>query len=198
MELADGSVAALGSLAAGTAVRVAGAGGGGGATDAAGGPTSDVYGWSHRLPGGTHTYVRLTHAPAGAAAAAAAAGGPPAPTRDLLLSPGHLVYVNGGALVAARAVAVGDRLATPAVPGGESTVVATGRVGATGKMNPHTLSGELLVDGVRVSTYTDALHPAMAHALLAPVRAAYRAGVSAEPMGRLLYGGVPGWGRWWA
>eukprot|EP00168_Porphyra_purpurea_P015393 TRINITY_DN4728_c0_g1_i1.p1 TRINITY_DN4728_c0_g1~~TRINITY_DN4728_c0_g1_i1.p1 ORF type:complete len:329 (+),score=86.55 TRINITY_DN4728_c0_g1_i1:205-1191(+) len=69
VELADGSAAALGSLLAGSTVRVGA------------GAHSDVFGWSHRQSGGRHAYVRLTHRDGAAAAAAAA-------PRDLLLSPG--------------------------------------------------------------------------------------------------------------
>jgi len=175
VELADGSTAALGALPAGSTVRVGA------------GAHSDVFGWSHRQTGGRHAYVRLTHGDGAAAAASA--------TRDLLLSPGHLVYANG-VLVPARDVVVGDALATPGTGTGVSVVVAVGTAVAVGKVNPHTLHGDVVVDGVRVSTYKDALHPSVAHALLAPARAAYRAGLSAEPLGRLLYNGVPGWGRW--
>ncbi|KAK1858516.1 hypothetical protein I4F81_001117 [Pyropia yezoensis] len=183
VELADGSTTELAALSAGMAVRVA--------QGAHTGAHSHVYGWSHRQLDGRHTYVRLSHVPE-----AAAGDERPAP-RHLLLSPGHLLYV-GGSLVPARSVRVGDALATPGVAGGVSRVVATGTTTAAGKVNPHTLSGDLLVDGVRVSTYTDALPTVVAHALLAPARAAFRAGLSVEPMGRLLYGGVPGWRRWWA
>jgi len=175
VELADGSTAALGALPAGSTVRVGA------------GAHSDVFGWSHRQTGGRHPYVRLTHGDGAAAAAAA--------TRDLLLSPGHLVYANG-VRVPARDVVVGDALTTPGTATGVSRVVAVGTAVAVGKVNPHTLHGDVVVDGVLVSTYTDALHPAVAHALLAPARTAYRAGLSAEPLGRLLYNGVPGWGGW--
>jgi len=175
VELADGSTAALGALPAGSTVRV------GARTH------SDVFGWSHRQTGGRHAYVRLTHVDGAAAAAAA--------TRDLLLSPGHLVYANG-VRVPARDVVVGDALTTPGTATSVSRVVAVGTAVAVGKVNPHTLHGDVVVDGVRVSSYTDALHPTVAHALLAPARAAYRAGLSAEPLGRLLYNGVPGWGGW--
>ena len=175
VELADGSTAALGALPAGSTVRV------GARTH------SDVFGWSHRQTGGRHAYVRLTHVDG--------AGAPAAATRDLLLSPGHLVYANG-MRVPARDVVVGDALTTPGTATRVSRVVAVGSAVAVGKVNPHTLHGDVVVDGVRVSSYTDALHPTVAHALLAPARAAYRAGLSAEPLGRLLYNGVPGWGGW--
>jgi hypothetical protein len=48
------------------------------------------------------------------------------------------------------------------------------------------------VNRVVVSTYTRAVHPAIAHALLAPVRTLVRLGVSDEPLGNAMYDGG-GW-----
>lgn len=42
-----------------------------------------------------------------------------------------------------------------------------------GLYNPQTVDGDLVVDGVVVSTYTTAVEPNMAHALLTPVRAMF-------------------------
>ena len=47
----------------------------------------------------------------------------------------------------------------------------------TGLYNPHTLHGDIVVDGVLTSTYTAAFSPTLAHVALAPLRALYRAGV---------------------
>ena len=41
-----------------------------------------------------------------------------------------------------------------------------------GLFNPQTKHGDIVVDGVRVSTYTHAVHRNMAHAMLAPFRLA--------------------------
>jgi hypothetical protein len=41
---------------------------------------------------------------------------------------------------------------------------------AEGLYNPHTMHGDIVVDGVHTSTYTDSVAPALAHALLWPVR----------------------------
>ena len=49
---------------------------------------------------------------------------------------------------------------------------------ARGLYNPHTLHGDVVVDGVLTSTYTGVVHPALAHALLAPLRQLYSAGLS--------------------
>ncbi|KAK1865619.1 hypothetical protein I4F81_008148 [Pyropia yezoensis] len=135
--------------------------------------SSRVFGWSHRVAARTTTFVALTAAHEAA---------------PLLLSPSHYLYVNGR-LAAASTVAVGDALTTAS--GAPAAVTAVGRVAAAGLYAPHTLHGELVVGGVRVSSYTQAVHPAVAHALLAPVRAAFRWGVP-EPLGGMLYEGREG------
>ncbi|GAB0497190.1 hypothetical protein MMPV_008514 [Pyropia vietnamensis] len=132
--------------------------------------TSRVFGWSHRVPSRTTTFVSLTAAHS---------------STPLLLSPSHYLYVNGR-LAAASTVAVGDTLTI--ADGTPSTVTAVGRVAEAGLYAPHTLHGELVVGGVRVSSYTQAVHPTVAHALLTPARVAFRVGV-AEPLGGLLYEG---------
>ena len=48
---------------------------------------------------------------------------------------------------------------------------------ADGLYNPHTMTGDIVVDGVLTSTYTDAVAPSLAHALLWPVRMLSDAGV---------------------
>lgn len=93
------------------------------------------------------------------------------PVGTLTLSSGHYLYVNDGRLVQAGLVKVGDFLetadGTPAVITGKTVVHAIGLY------NPHTLHGDILVNGFRTTTYTNALSPLLAHALLAPVRALY-------------------------
>lgn len=155
--LADGTAIGVDVLARGHTVRV----GGGGAA------TSEVFLFSHKVAGGDHPYTRLV-----------------TPAGSLTASAGHYVYANG-ALKAAGAVVVGDTLETAA--GDAVPVTAVTTVRAAGLYAPHTLHGDVVVDGFRVSTYTTAVAPAVAHALLAPVRAAYRAGV--DVVGDRLEGG---------
>jgi len=154
--LANGTAVAMHALTVGDAVRVS----------AAATHVSPVIAWSHRHPAAVSAFVALTH------------------TRGVLTaSPGHYVYANGARLTA-RSVAVGDVL--PTADGGGARVTRVAAVTATGLYNAHTAHGDLVVDGVVVSTYTDAVHPAVAHALLAPVRAAVWAGV-VDPLGGWLY-----------
>ena len=91
------------------------------------------------------------------------------------LTAGHFVPV-GGVLKPAGKVAVGDVLTL----GDGRTAAVTDRVAeaALGLFNPHTASGTLLVDGVLVSAYTEAVHPTVAHLLLAPLRAWQRVKVA--------------------
>lgn len=162
VQLADGSHVPLHALPVGASVRVAA-----GVHD---GAHSAVIGWSHKVGGVQSEFVAVTHS----------AG-------KLVLSPGHYVYV-GGVAVTARSVRAGDVLTLG--DGGVASVAEVGREVATGLYNAHTAHGDVVVDGVVVSTYTDAVHPVVAHALLAPVRLAVRLGV-VDPLGSFLYDARP-------
>jgi hypothetical protein len=168
--LASGARVRMDALAVGDAVAVGGSA-----------RPSPVFMFTHREKAGVHAFVRLTTA-AGAA---------------LSLSPGHYVYA-GGALVRADAVRVGDELRLAG--GSASGVVAVGATLELGLYNPQTLHGDIVVDGVVASTYTAAVEPAVAHAALAPLRAAFAcfgystgaldAGAPPTFVGRLPAGGV--------
>ncbi|KAK1862562.1 hypothetical protein I4F81_005130 [Pyropia yezoensis] len=176
VELSTGSVVRMDALRVGDAVRVA-PGGGGAAF-------SPVYLFTHADGGarGGPPAVRLTTA-SGAAVTASA---------------GHYVYA-GGRLVAAAAVAVGDTLQVVPPGGGATTwvvspVTAIAAVPVAGLYNPQTLAGEVVVDGVRASTYTTAVAPRVATALLAPLRAAWYAGGGAPAAAAASALDAPG--RW--
>ena len=77
----------------------------------------------------------------------------------------NYIYADGIA-VQARLVGVGNKLSN-------GTVVAVDRIKAVGLYNPHTLQGDLLVNGIVASSYTDAIPPYLAHSLLAPLRIMY-------------------------
>jgi hypothetical protein len=122
---------------------------------------SEVHMFSHHYPEAVNPFVQLT----------TAAG------HELRLTAGHFLYVNGS-LVKAGSVRVGDALEDAA--GAPVVVVKTATVKDTGLYNPHTMDGDVVVNGIRTSTYTDAIHPTMAHALLAPIRALYSMGKALE------------------
>ena len=125
---------------------------------AAPGVYSKVYMFSHRLEETKTAFVALETA-AGA---------------QLLLTPDHYLHVNGS-LAAAHTVQVGHHVTL--ADGTRSAVTAVRKQWAAGLYNPHTLHGDIVVDGVQTSTYTQGIAPALAHAALWPVRMLYAAGV---------------------
>lgn len=115
---------------------------------------SDVFMFTHKLAHVSHRFVRIR-------------------TRSghsLSLTNGHYLYVNG-ATAAASTVKPGDSvtLADATI----STVIAVDSVVAKGLFNPQTVHGDIIVNGVRATTYTTAVERRLAHALLAPLRAAF-------------------------
>jgi len=177
-ELASGAAVRMDALTVGDVVRVS--------------PSafSPVIGWSHAAAAARTAYVRVETASAA-----------------LDVTPGHYLYVFGrgdesgppatGAdarrrLVAAGAVAVGDRLQVRGAL--EAVTAVTASVAPSGRYAPHTAAGSIVVDGVTASCYTTAVDPGVAHALLAPVRVAAAAGLR-DVLGRRQVGGMPGgWG----
>lgn len=122
------------------------------------GQQSDIYFFSHRQKFGIFNFVRIQ----------TEAG------RSISLSAGHYIHVSSG-LIAAGNVKIGDNLIL--AQGGTDKVVMIGITKGTGKVAPHTLQGDLVVNSFLVSSYTTAVHPFIAHFfLLAPVRFMYRAG----------------------
>lgn len=91
-------------------------------------------------------------------------------THNITLTRGHLMYVNG-ALVAAEAVRRGDILELGG--GGTSRVNDVHVIVSGGLYNPQTIQGDIVVDGIRASTFTTAVRFDVARALLLPFRLAY-------------------------
>lgn len=126
---------------------------------------SDVYFFGHRLDNVMLQYTRIHYYHS-----------PTATTKHLRMSAEHYLYVNGR-LQTAGSVKVGDRLRS-ADDGTDSLLVEKiDSVVAKGAYAPTTLHGDVIVDDVVVSSYTDAVHPATAHRLLTPLRGLYRAGL---------------------
>lgn len=92
---------------------------------------------------------------------------------ELIISQGHFLYAEED-IRAARDVKVGMKVRT--VRGWEQ-VLKVEIVLAAGLYDVQTESGLVAVDGFVCTTYTEAVAPAMAHALLAPVRVAARMGI---------------------
>jgi Hint module len=107
--------------------------------------------FTHKMAGGVHDFVQLTTS-TGA---------------TISVTSGHYMPIDG-ALVAASNVAVGDVLQL-----GDGTldeVASVAAVQGSGLYNPQTLHGDIVVNGVVASTYTTAVAPSFAHAVLAPFR----------------------------
>lgn len=92
----------------------------------------------------------------------------------LSLTGGHFLYCNGK-LVAARGVKIGDEIVTQ--DGQHSNIVSIERTVKHGLYNPHTLSGNIFVNGLLTSTFTETVDPVIASALMAPLRAADRSAI---------------------
>ena len=120
---------------------------------------TEVFMFSHRLEEATNTFLELK-----------TAGG-----ATLALTSNHYLYVNGN-LREAQYVKIGDSLTLAS--GKLDKVLSVGRVKKDGIFNPHTLQGDIVVDGVLTSTYTSAFSPTLAHVVLAPLRGLYQMGVN--------------------
>lgn len=128
------------------------------------GEYSDVFMWTHnQKTDEPYPFVRLETA-AGA---------------KLTLTAGHYLRA-GGELKPAGEVEVGDTVTLE--DGAMSDVVRISHVHEYGFYNPQTLHGDIAVDGVVASTYTEAIAPAKAHAILAPVRVLYKAMAALRPV----------------
>lgn len=122
--------------------------------DAAGG-RSHVFLFSHRAAFVKTNFVKLYTA-----------------RGNLTVTRGHLIYTSTG-LREAGSIRLEDSLHDE--NGDFQTVQKIEKVRGLGLYNPHTLSGELLVDRFRVSCYTTSVSPTVAKSLLVFARAAYRA-----------------------
>ncbi|KAK1861227.1 hypothetical protein I4F81_003811 [Pyropia yezoensis] len=153
VELESGATVTMDKLAVGDSVRVS--------ADA----FSRVFMFTHKVATGSFNFVKLSTASAA----------------SLTVTRSHYVYANGK-MTAAGAVRVGDQLELAADRTCD-VVTAIAPVTGTGLYNPQTLHGDIVVNGLRASTYTTAVEPAVASALLAPLRALFRAtGVSTSAL----------------
>lgn len=85
----------------------------------------------------------------------------------IMITPTHFMYTSRG-LLAGKEVSTADRLRLE--DGTSTKVMKIERMMARGLFNPHTAQGDIVVDGFTTSTYTTAIVPGAAHALLTPVR----------------------------
>ena len=96
---------------------------------------------------------------------------------SLSVTKGHYIYVNER-LITAETAKVGDEVQEMS---GMSKITKVSMVRGRGLYNPQTVHGDIVVNGVKASTYTTAVKKMTAHSLLTPVRAAFRVlGVSTQ------------------
>mmetsp|Transcript_10643 Transcript_10643/g.18250 ORF Transcript_10643/g.18250 Transcript_10643/m.18250 type:complete len:707 (+) Transcript_10643:75-2195(+) len=147
VELENGLLRQMDQLAIGDRVRVS-------STE-----FSDLYFFGHKLDTGMFPFVHLELANG----------------KYLELSHGHLVWVKGAGWTRGTDVHLGDELFHVGTEN-ESLVrvISTSEIMKRGLFNPHTLHGDLVVNRIRVSSYTDVVYPRFAHVLLAPERLLFK------------------------
>ncbi|KAI0566240.1 hypothetical protein FGB62_11g351 [Gracilaria domingensis] len=145
VELEDGSSKRMGFLRIGDRIKVA-------HPDV----YSEVFFFSHKHPEKNSKFLELKTSAEGV---------------SLTLSHDHLVYANG-MVVEASTVQEGDNL----LLGNEAkTAFVTDivEVQGSGLHHPHTMHGDIVVNGVVASTFTSAVHPRLAKVLLLPFKIAF-------------------------
>lgn len=116
------------------------------------GTFSEIYMFSHQDPDALHEFVRIETEGGG----------------SLSLTRGHFLYLNGRAASAGTA-RVGDVVST-ADETGRKRIVGVTLVKGKGLYNPHTMHGDIVVDGVVSTTWTSRVLPSAASLLLLPFR----------------------------
>ncbi|KAI0565006.1 hypothetical protein FGB62_22g132 [Gracilaria domingensis] len=145
--LADGSTERMDKLRIGDRVKVT--------TNELGAPVfSEIFMFSHQDPDAVSSFVSIEGSHG----------------QTLQVSPDHFMYINNK-LLPARQVRSGDVLQAQA--NRRILALNISRVRSRGLYNPQTLHGDIVVNGIQVSTYTAAVQPVAATALMAPIRAVY-------------------------
>jgi hypothetical protein len=144
--LKDGTMKKMADLAIGDHIQIS-----------ADGECSEVYLFTHALPTAEANFLTFTLESG----------------ITLSLTPCHYIYVNGTLMSAERA-AVGDTVESTSSKSDRIKEITLER--KQGLYNPHTLTGDIMVNNVRTSTYTHILPAGMAHAILEPVRFLYKIG----------------------
>lgn len=92
--------------------------------------------------------------------------------KELVATPSHIIYFGNGRMAAMRQARVGDSVIGD--DGKSDEIVQLRRATKKGLFNPQTVDGDIVVNGVKASTYTEALHPNTAHSVLLPLRVVLR------------------------
>lgn len=145
VQLRDGRIIAMENLKVGDEVLVSS------------GIYSTVYMFSHQHSEAIHPFVELEFSES---------------KNKFAASPGHLLYVNR-VLSQADSIRPGDFVEDAL--GNPLRVNSVSLQHRSGLFNPQTVHGDIIVDGVRASTYTNSVDVSFAHALLAPFRSLFYA-----------------------
>lgn len=135
------------------------------------GQFTEIFMFTHKLQNKKSTFVNLSTASG----------------KTLSLTMGHYMYADGF-LKPAGDVKVGSIVRL--VDGTSDIVTSIGSRTGLGLYNPQTVSGDIAVNGIVTSTYTTAIDPILAHAVLAPFRflfKAYRVSVTSFEGGAKLF-----------
>lgn len=92
--------------------------------------------------------------------------------KELIATSSHIIYLGDGRMIAVRHVQVGDSVILD--NGTSDNVVAVRKSLRKGLFNPQTLHGDIIVNEVRASTYTESVRPSAAHGMLTVLRMVYR------------------------
>jgi len=114
----------------------------------------------------------------------------------LVVSRGHMIYVNNK-LVQAKHAKVGDTMVTVEAKHSKNVMIMEIKDGVRvrGLYNPHTMHGDLVVNGIRVSTFTNAMQQQVAHAMLLMERVVWKwKGLSM--MSAMFGTDRPSWASW--
>ncbi|PXF47051.1 Warthog protein 8 [Gracilariopsis chorda] len=116
---------------------------------------SPVFAWTHADAHTKYRFVQLS-----------------TPSTSITLTPSHYIYADD-VIRPAKSVTLGMKLRLH--DGSQQQVIGKKYVWKTGLYNPQTVDGDIVVDGIVATTYTTAVQINAAHALLAPLRAAFLA-----------------------
>jgi hypothetical protein len=106
---------------------------------------------------------------------------------NLTVTGDHYLYTNDMKLVSAESLRKGDSLMLE--DGNMSKISSVSFEWLYGLYNPHTLHGDIVVDGVRASTYTSRITPSFAHSILALFRTLYRL-INLDPSAGIFEAGL--------
>eukprot|EP00172_Hildenbrandia_rubra_P004465 Plantae.Rhodophyta-Hildenbrandia_rubra.ctg9078.p1 GENE.Plantae.Rhodophyta-Hildenbrandia_rubra.ctg9078~~Plantae.Rhodophyta-Hildenbrandia_rubra.ctg9078.p1 ORF type:complete len:950 (+),score=133.85 Plantae.Rhodophyta-Hildenbrandia_rubra.ctg9078:1042-3891(+) len=129
---------------------------------------SDIFTFSHSKADTTFDFVKINTS-----------------VGSLMLTGSHYLYVNGK-LAAAETVKAGDEVQNEKHE--PVLVESVGTERAQGLYNPHTVHGDIIVNGFRTSCYTTAVDSRLAHMLLTPFRLMHQYGAPNSVLSKILSG----------